>query len=118
VSERSYPKAVRLRRRREYVRVQRTGRRKHTSSFVVVSLDTGLDPTRLGVTVSSKVGNAVARNRIKRRVREVFRIHRSGLRAGTDLVVIAKRGADGLTFHDIEREILPALGGPSGPIDR
>jgi ribonuclease P protein component len=107
----SYPKAVRLRRRREYLRVQRTGRRTHTRSFVLVRQRSAYRETRLGITVSSKVGNAVARNRIKRRVRELFRAWRPELPAGLDIVVIAKRGADDLTFHEIARELLPALRG-------
>lgn len=108
----SYPKAARLRRRREFLRVQRTGRRIHTPSFVLVRQVGTSEQTRLGVTVSSKVGNAVARNRIKRRVREVFRTRRSALRAGLDLVVIAKQGADALTFHEIARELVPAFEKP------
>ncbi len=50
-------------------------------------------PPRLGVTVSRKVGNAVVRNRIKRRIREWFRADRSLVENGRDLVVIARRPA-------------------------
>jgi ribonuclease P protein component len=89
--------------------VQRSGRRTHTESFVFVHRKGPRAETRLGVTVSKKVGGAVARNRIKRRVREVFRTRRHELPPGLDVVVIAKRGADGLTFNEICRELLPAF---------
>jgi ribonuclease P protein component len=67
-----------------------------------------LDPgeSRMGVTVTRKVGNAVTRNRIKRLVREVFRRHRDRLVSGLDVVLIAKRNAAGATYHDVERDFL------------
>ncbi|PRP95691.1 Ribonuclease P protein component [Enhygromyxa salina] len=55
-------------------------------------------PTRLGITVTRKVGNAVVRNRIKRLVREVFRQHRARLPPGLDIVWVAKQQAAGATF--------------------
>src|ERR1044071_2283159 len=68
----SFPKAARIRRRREFLTLQRKGRRRHTEHFVVIrSLSDGSD-SRLGVTVSSRVGNAVIRNRLKRLTRELF----------------------------------------------
>src|SRR5688500_13890188 len=63
----------RLRKRFEFGRARDQGRRVHTQSFVLLIRPNQLDRTRLGLTVSHKVGNAVRRNRIKRLVREVFR---------------------------------------------
>lgn len=60
---------------------------------------------RLGVTVSSRVGSAVARNRVKRLVRELFRTrcpHRDGV---NDVVVIAKPGAQELTYAEVVSEL-------------
>jgi ribonuclease P protein component len=75
-------------------------------------------PTRLGVTVSRKVGPAVVRNRLKRLVREAFRLHRHELPAGLDLVVVARHGAAEATLDEILREIVKAAGSarrPSAP---
>jgi ribonuclease P protein component len=63
---------------------------------------------RLGLTVSRQVGGAVVRNRLKRWIREWFREARRHLVPGTDLVVIARRGAAGLTQARI-RESLEEL---------
>jgi len=61
--------------------------------------------TRIGVTASRKVGGAVQRNRVKRWVREYFRLNRTELQPGSDIVVIVRAGADKLSFKDVEREL-------------
>ena len=61
-----------------------------------VSLTRGSDVPRLGIAASRKVGNAVARNRIKRGVREWFRAHRDALPRAADVVVIARPSAAAL----------------------
>lgn len=66
------------------------------------------DP-RLGITVSRKVGNAVARNRVKRRVREWFRRQRFRIAAGSELVVIGRRGAADLSSAEIAEMLDDAM---------
>jgi ribonuclease P protein component len=67
----------------------------------------------LGITVSSKVGNAVVRNRIKRQVREIFRRRRAVLRPGTDILVIARKSAAALAGTSIAGELARAFNHPS-----
>lgn len=107
----AFPARLRLKQRREFLRVQRGGRKHHVRHFIVFvspRLSTNGDhasgeppPTRLGITVTRKIGNAVARNRIKRLVREVFRRHRQALPAGLDVVWVAKQQAAGASFADV-----------------
>jgi ribonuclease P protein component len=106
---RGYPKAVRLRRRSEFLSVQREGRRRHTAHLVVIRRPTHGRASRLGVTASSRVGNAVVRNRIKRLLREIFRQFQAALAAPVDLVVIAKPGAHTLTYAQAASEFARAL---------
>jgi ribonuclease P protein component len=64
----------------------------------------GASPTRIGLVVTRKVGNAVARNRIKRLCRECFRRCGGFLPPGVDLAVVARAGADGLNLAAVEAE--------------
>lgn len=94
----------RLLRSSEFSRVGRDGRRVADPAFVLLvsRREPGCDgsPQRLGVTVSRKVGGAVIRNRVKRRVREWFRRSRQKLRSGIDVVVIGRSGAARLSGRD------------------
>lgn len=65
--------------------------------------------SRVGITVSSRVGDSVTRNRLKRYVREIFRQRRAALTSPVDVVVIAKPGAHTLTHAEAASEIERAL---------
>ena len=101
------PKAARLLRRREFLQVLERGRRLYSGEVLVIALDSGGARPRIGITVSSKVANAVGRNRVKRWVREAFRAIRSDLPA-VDLVVVARRGATAMGFEGARRALLAA----------
>jgi ribonuclease P protein component len=87
---------ARLRRREEFVRVERQGRRVSARFLTLVGLPNALERDRLGVIASRRVGGAVARNRAKRRLRALFRAENpagapASSRAPMDVVAIARR---------------------------
>jgi ribonuclease P protein component len=99
----------RLRRRADFKAVA-GGRRVTRRGFVLQALavggDSGNRPPRFGITVTKKIGNAVVRNRIRRRLREALRTAAPGhARAGTDYVVIARNAALALPFDRLVTDL-------------
>ena len=103
-----FPKQVRLRKRREYLGVQRSRHRVVTTHFIVYGRGNRDGCARVGITVSRKVGRAHERNKIKRRVREAFRLNQSEMPTGWDLVLVARQGRGVGTFNEVESELLRA----------
>lgn len=100
-----FSKKERLLNRTDFVNLNRSGRRYHTDHFLVILKHNGLGITRLGVTVSKKAGNAVKRNRTKRLIREFFRLNKSYLPQGYDIVVAAKKDASYLDLRKTKEEL-------------
>lgn len=105
----AFPKSRRLRRSIEFKSAQSRGRRISTEWFVfVVAPRDDREPARLGVTASRKVGNSVRRSRLKRLVREVFRLHPDWFPRGLDLVVICKKDDPTLCLQLVEADFRKA----------
>ena len=60
----------------------------------------------MGLSVSKKIGNAVVRNRVKRLLRETFRLNKHELKKGYDILLVARRGVKGLKFRQVEAVVL------------
>ena len=99
--------ADRLHRRSEFLRIQRARVRSQTDHFVIYAARLSPSPrVKLGITVSRRLGNAVIRNRVKRRVREIFRRElRSKLPARTALVIIGRPGVAAASTKSLTHEL-------------
>jgi ribonuclease P protein component len=93
VFEQRFPRRLRIRSGADFDRVYRNEAFAADACLVVRGARNGLEYSRLGLSVSRRVGNAVVRNRWKRLVREAFRRHRAEIPAGYDFVVRPRRGA-------------------------
>jgi ribonuclease P protein component len=100
----------RIRKRADFLRVQSQGQRASTPHFTLLVAAGVAGPSRLGIVVTKKVGNAVARNRVKRVCRECFRLWPDYVPEGIDLVVIAKEGAPELGLAAVREEWRRAQG--------
>jgi ribonuclease P protein component len=80
-----------------------------SENMTVFALPNAVGSTRLGITATRRVGGAVHRNRFKRVLRELFRLHRDALGEGLDIVVNAHPGAHLAPFAVLEQEFLNAF---------
>ena len=100
----AWPKRARLRVRSEFLLLQTRGRRFAGPLFALLVLPRASGPARIGLTVSRKVGNAVVRNRVRRRLREAFRRRWPSL-PSVDLVCIVRSAAADASWDDLAREV-------------
>jgi ribonuclease P protein component len=106
------PKAKRLAKRREFLRVYESGRKLFSRYAVVFFAANGLTYSRIGITATKKVGKANIRNRLKRWTRETYRRQREplGLDARSlDIVVNLKPNAAETPFQDYSRDLAKLL---------
>ena len=93
MTDQSFPKSVRVRRQAEFDLVYQGNVFAADNVLVIRARRNDLGVTRLGLSISKKVGNAVVRNNWKRRIREAFRKQRLEMPVGMDLVARPKKGA-------------------------
>ncbi|MBW2558325.1 MAG: ribonuclease P protein component [Deltaproteobacteria bacterium] len=105
MEKQSFGKKERVRKRKNYLSIYQRGVRVHSSSFTVILSPNPSGEKRLGVAVSKKVGNAVKRNRIKRLLKEFFRLNKDRLPDSRDVVIIAKKNASSLKYQDVYLEL-------------
>ena len=113
----TWPRERRITRRAEYTACYDGGERRYTKYFVVFARSSEeLGNGRLGLAVTKKCGNAVARNRIKRVLRAFFRLHQQEMPC-MDIVVTPKKHlrADKFCLALAESELLPLFGELSAP---
>ncbi len=106
VARYGFPKSLRLLRRAEFRRVYEQEQRRGNSLCTVFFRSNGLARTRLGITTPTRLGGAVQRNRIRRRLREIFRLYQSAIEPGWDVVLNPRPKVASTSFQNLEREML------------
>jgi len=89
----TFTKADRIRTATEYRTLSKKGGRHYSDYFIIISRKNQISRSRLGITVSKKVGKAVTRNKIKRIIREYFRLNRRLLSDRIDMNIIARQSS-------------------------
>ncbi len=106
-SREGFSKDYRLRRSWEFLYCKDKGKRVRGRHFVISFAEPLTDKSRLGVIVSKKVDKrATRRNKVKRRIREIFRKNKNLFAKTIDLVVIARQNAGSLSFEDTKEELI------------
>jgi len=95
-----------LKNNRDFVNVYTSGKSYANKYLVIYTLKNNSERNRLGISVSKKVGNSVIRHRLKRLIKESYRLHEKMFNSGLDIVVIARKGSDACDYAGIESALL------------
>lgn len=99
----------RIRKKKDFLFLYQKGNRIRGKYFNLIYCGNNLTHSRLGVVVSRKIGKAVVRNKIKRWVREIFRRHKNLIPWPLDILVVATRGIEGVSWAEYREEYFHAL---------
>jgi len=108
-ADRTFARASRLRNRKSFLKLYEQGLRVSTAYFVLFGLPGAGPQSRLGITATKKFGHAVARNRIKRLIREIFRKNRGVADSPLDIVVNVKLDARTQPYQRLEADLTSRL---------
>ena len=111
MKKQGFSRQERMLKRSEFLECFAGGRKKHSAHFIIFYQNQKkmIDYPRIGITVSKKVGNAVRRNRLKRLLREFFRLHKAFFLPGVDYSIVVKRKCYLNTLDEIVQELSPLL---------
>ena len=99
---------VTLKKNYEFRRLYHKGKTAVTPYLVVYSMKTGRGANRVGYTVSTKLGHAVVRNRVRRRLREIYRLNAPALKTGYDIIIVARTRCVGAEYAKMDSAFLSA----------
>jgi ribonuclease P protein component len=107
----TFSRAEKLHLQKDFRRAFKSGRKMvHPAIFIYIYPGNGMAQTRrLGLVVSGKLGGAVERNRLKRRLREIFRLNKAQLSPALDIVFVPRPGACELNFEALRSAVLGAF---------
>lgn len=105
-----FPKRYRIKTKNDFGAVLKNGEKFVSSRFVVLAIRSPKQHARLGVVVSKKIGNAVVRNKVKRKFREIFRQSCSqNIPGHHDIVIIARKIAPMSTYKELTFAVLQSF---------
>ena len=102
-------KSFRVKKEKDFKAIFKEGTSFANRKFVIYRLENTKRHFRVGLSVSKKLGNAVMRNQIKRRIRHILIEHKNQLVENVDFVVIARKGAEILDYAEMEKNLLHVL---------
>ncbi|WFA08316.1 ribonuclease P protein component [Tissierella sp. Yu-01] len=102
-------KRYRLRKNLEFRKVYNNGKNFWNRNLVLYIRKNDLEETRLGLTITKKVGNAVVRNKIRRRLKEIYRLNLYRVKDGYDLIIIPKKNVVDISYKELESALIHIL---------
>lgn len=102
-------KRFRVKKEKDFSAIFKEGKSFANRKFVIYRLENDEQHFRVGLSVSKKLGNAVTRNQIKRRIRHILIEYKNQLVENVDFVVIARKGIEILEYAEMEKNLLHVL---------
>lgn len=99
-------KKYRLKKNMEFKKVYAQGKNYWNRNLILYVRKNGLDETRAGFTVSKKIGKAITRNKIRRRMKEIYRLNLKEIKPGYDLVFIPKKNIIDISYRELESAMI------------
>lgn len=99
-------KECRLRNNEDFKKVYRKGKNYWNRNLVMYVMKNKLNRSRVGFTVTKKIGNSVVRNRVKRRMKEIFRENVSNIKEEYDIIIIPKRNVVDIDYDQLKSAMI------------
>lgn len=95
-----------LKKNHDFQYVYKKGKSFANKYLIMYQMENHLEKNRVGISVSKKVGNSIVRHRVTRLIRESYRLQEGRFQCGLDIIIIARAGAKGRTYQEIESALL------------
>lgn len=102
-------KRYRLRNNMEFKRVYKDGKNYWNRNLILYVRKNNMENSRVGYSITKKIGNSVVRNKVRRRMKEILRLNFSNVKDGYDLIFIPKRNVVDISYKELESAILHIL---------
>lgn len=102
-------KKFRIRKSMEFKKVYNGGKNYWNRNLILYTRLNKLEESRIGITITKKIGNAVVRNKIRRRIKEIYRLNFYRIKGGYDLVFIPKKNVVDISYKELESAVIHIL---------
>ena len=99
-------KEYRLRSNDDFIKVYKKGKKYWNRNLILYVRKNGLKYSRVGFSITKKVGNSVVRNKIRRRMKEIYRLNFDNIKVGYDIIFIPKKNTVDINYKDLEKAML------------
>ncbi len=99
-------KKFRLRKNMEFKKVYKFGKNYWNRNLILYVRKNGLEDTRVGYTITKKIGNSVVRNKLRRRMKEIYRLNFHRIKKGYDLIFIPKKNIVDISYDELESSMI------------
>lgn len=98
-------KKYRIRKRKDFRKIYKKGESVAGKYLVLYKFQSGTNNVRFGYSISKKIGRAIIRNKLKRRLSEICRLYRNNFKEGNDIIFIARKRINEIGFKELNEEV-------------